>query len=399
MKRNLKCMVVLFSMAVLLLTGCTNCVGTENKETKEIALSVIVGNHANAMEIPLNSPTIRGYVYDSCYTYGNVSLVKLDGSPKVYYQADIPKPEVKGLTESKKSTIASGYTEQLVNKIRDAHPETAEVDVLKAIQQAAITLQGSSENADKVLVIMDSGLSTTGYVDFTKGLLEAEVDNIVEKLKIAEAIPDLKAVRVVWMFSGQTANPQQELSERQKKKLKEIWSSILVEGGATEVHFTSDIATEIADNSYPEVSTVNVESRSIEVETIETVVLDNTSVQFVGDKATFVNKDLAMTYIEKVAEELHSHPQNKVYVIGTTATGDREFCNQLSSDRAQVVADILVNELGISDTQLVPLGLGFSDPWHIADTDDSGKYIEELASQNRKVLIVDVNGLDAEKLR
>lgn len=50
------------------------------------------------------------------------------------------------------------------------------------------------------------------------------------------------------------------------------------------------------------------------------------------------------------------------------------------------------------ESQLIPLGMGYEDPWHIDDVDDSGNQIEKYACQNRKVLIVDVNGEDATKL-
>lgn len=405
MKKLLLSLLFVMVMSLGLLTGCSN---TDNSE---IALAVVVGKHGNSMEIPLNAPSIKEAIYNSCYTYGSVAFVSVDGNPKVYYQANIPEPEVGGLTENKKQSIANGYTEQLLREIQHAYPEVAEVDTLKAIQKAAFTLQGSSESADKVMVIMDSGLSTVGYLDFTKGLLEADVQSIVEALKEAEAIPNMQDVSVVWMFIGQTASPQQELSESQKKKLQEIWTAILLEGGAKEVTFASDIASELSEEVFPGVSLVDVEERSINVDTeeripveiiidepIETVVLDNTSVQFVGDKAVFVDKEVAMSHIKELAEQLLMHPDNKVYVIGTTASGNREFCNQLSIDRAQTVTDALI-AMGVPESQLIPIGLGFEDPWHIDDLDDSGRQIESQACQNRKVLIVDVNGNDAKKLQ
>lgn len=417
MKKRMLSIVLIMVMLISLLTGCgvteDSTIGkvlglsSDSSGNNELALSVVVGMHSNAMEIPINSVSIKDAVYNSCYTYGSISFISVDGNPKVFYQADIPEPEVGGLTESKKESIANGYTTQLLNEIKKATPMVSEVDTLKAIQQAAFTLQGAPESADKVMIVMDTGLSTIGYLDFTKGLLDADVDSIVEALKKADAIPSLEGISVVWMFNGQTASPQQELSERQKTKLKEIWREILLAGGASEVRFTTDIASDISVNQYPTVSLVDVEERSIEVNTeslepieivisepIETVVLDNTSVQFVGDKAVFVNEELAMEHLETLAEELLKQPNNKVYVIGTTASGGLEFCNQLSIDRAQTVVNALI-ALGVPSNQLIPMGLGFNDPWHVDDLDANGRQIESQACQNRKVLIVDVNGNDA----
>lgn len=401
MRKRILWIAVISSLMLGLLTGCGASVNVQNQENSETALVVVVGKHANSVEIPLNAPTLKEALYKTCYGYGSVSFVLLDGNPNVYFQADIPKPEVGGLTESKKKSIATSYTQQLLQAIQQANPKVAEVDTLKAIRKAAMTLQGSSDSAEKVMMIMDSGLSTLGYLDFTKGLLNADVEHIVEAIKEAEAIPDVEGVRVIWMFLGQTASPQQELSEKQKNKLQNIWKEILLAGGASEVHFASDIASEtVNENNFPHVSLVDVDSRNIDVmieEPMETIVLDNTSVQFVGDKAEFVDEALAMSHISKLAEQLLRHPNNKVYVIGTTASGRKDFCNQLSLDRATTVVQALIG-MGVPKSQLIPIGLGFEDPWHIPDLDENGKKIKDKAALNRKVLVVDVNGSDAKKL-
>lgn len=221
---------------------------------------------------------------------------------------------------------------------------------------------------------------------------------------------ELTDVNVVWMYLGQTAAPQQELSEVQKHKLEEIWRTILTEGGAKSIEFVNDIASDEPDNNLPSVSVVDVQNRSIDIETseepveiiieepIETIVLDNTSVRFIGDKAEFVDYEEASSVLAQYAQILLEHPNNKVYVIGTTATGSTDFCNELSVNRANAVCQVLIS-YGVPESQLIPLGMGFEDPWHIDDVDDNDKQIEEYACQNRKVLIVDVNGDDASKLK
>ena len=148
---------------------------------------------------------------------------------------------------------------------------------------------------------------------------------------------------------------------------------------------------------------VDVQNRSIEVEVsdaeppIKTIVLDNTSVRFIGNTAEFVDCEEASSVLERYAQVLLDHPNNKVYVIGTTATGSMDFCNELSVSRANTVCKALIS-YGVPESQLIPLGMGYEDPWHIDDVDDNGKRIEKYACQNRKVLIVDVNSDDAAKL-
>lgn len=409
MNRSRSYIGVLLVLVICLTMAClvTGCSDTGNDE---IALAVVGSPHSNEPSFPLNAASVNDKLYNCCYTYGSVSFITCDGNPKVVYQTDIPKPEKSGLSENKKKTIANNYTAQLIKELSSLRSDVSEVDTLKAITYASKTLSSSSTSADKVLVIMDSGLSTVGYLDFTKGLLEVDTDSIVEALKKAEAIPTLTDVNVVWMYLGQTAAPQQELSESQKHKLEEIWKAILTEGGAKSIELVNDIASDEPDNSLPSVSVVDVQNRSIDVETneiepveivieppIETIVLDNTSVRFIGDKAEFVDYEEASSVLEQYAKVLLNHPNNKVYVIGTTATGSTDFCNELSVNRANAVCQVLVS-YGVPESQLIPIGMGYQDPWHIDDVDDNGKQIEKYACQNRKVLIVDVNGDDATRL-
>ena len=64
--------------------------------------------------------------------------------------------------------------------------------------------------------------------------------------------------------------------------------------------------------------------------------------------------------------------------------------------RAETVLKILV-ELGVPESQLTAIGLGDDDPWHLDDFDVHGNYIESLASQNRKVLLLDAGSDEAKK--
>lgn len=407
-KRNVFISVILvMTLCISMVCLMTDCSDTGNEE---IALAVVGSPHSNEPSFPLDAASIKDKLYNCCYAYGSVSFITNDGNPKVVYQTDIPKPEKSGLSENKKKTIATNYTSQLLKELSKLNSDVSEVDTLKAITYASKTLSSSSPSADKVLVIMDNGLSTVGYLDFTKGLLYADSKTIVDALNKVEAIPDLTDVNVVWMYLGQTAAPQQELSEVQKHKLEEIWRTILTEGGAKSIEFVNDIASDEPDNNLPSVSVVDVQNRSIDIETseepveiiieepIETIVLDNTSVRFIGDKAEFVDYEEASSVLAQYAQILLEHPNNKVYVIGTTATGSTDFCNELSVNRANAVCQVLIS-YGVPESQLIPLGMGFEDPWHIDDVDDNDKQIEEYACQNRKVLIVDVNGDDASKLK
>ena len=102
-------------------------------------------------------------------------------------------------------------------------------------------------------------MQTTGYQNFTKGLLAASPEVIVDALNKMDALPDLSNVRIVWIC-GDTIAPQEELSERQKHNLKAIWENILYASGAEYVTFENGYSTNIAYEDVPNVSTVPVDN-------------------------------------------------------------------------------------------------------------------------------------------
>ena len=173
------------------------------------------------------------------------------------------------------------------------------------------------------------------------------------------------------------AEPQQALSEAQKDKLIEIWTAILEKAGAASIDFRPDSASSTPYTNLPDVSTVNADDRAIDVTPLTKMILDSESVSFVGDQAVFEDENQAKQAISSVAQTLLAHPDNKVYVVGCTASlpGKEAFCQSLSEDRAQAIVNEL-KEFGVSEEQMVAVGMGNQAPWHLEDLDADGKQIE-----------------------
>ena len=384
-------------MAAVILSGCGRSAGTS-----KVSLALIGGGHSNMPVFSADCKALYGSMYEAAYTHGDVTMLNCDGSPQVFFQATIPESDVKGLSENRKKRTAEEYVEQLQEAYGGAVPSAPEVNTLKAITMAARALTDSSGN--KSLVIIDSGLQTTGYINFTNGLLDAEPSAVIEALSGMQAIPDLTGVNVIWIGLGASIAPQEELSERQKANLKAIWEGVLYAAGAESVVFDGGYSTNTAYEGAPAVTTVPVETESVYVKTtkpakstpIETIVLDSTRLQFRGDLAVFVDEDQAERVLSDVAEELISHPNNHVYVIGTTAGsgGNTDYTMKLSQDRADVVVASLI-KMGVPADQMTAKGLGSTDPYHEWDLDSNGNMIEEIAKRNRKTIIMDVNSPEA----
>lgn len=388
---------VILSMFCLSLFNVSGCVMENNNE--KVSVSMILGVHSNTNILPLETEGVTSALFDSCYYNGDVNFVTCEGTPRVFYSTRIPKSKVKGLSENKKKMIAEDYVNQLKVILQDAVPITEEVDTLKSINQAVKCLQ--EKDGRKFLYILDSGIQTTGYLDLRKGYLNSNPDSIVEALKNENALPNLDGIDVIWYFLGQTAMPQESLSENQKVLLRKLWQAVLEAGGAHSVEFKDTPSTSTAYRDLPKVSTIQVEEENLDVveekNLIKKIVLGSRQLGFIGDKAEFVSRKIAENVLSDLADTMRRYQDNKILVIGTTAGGkNAEFLQKLSEDRANAVKDLLVS-MDVSDKRILTLGLATQDPWHLNDLDQNGHQIEDIAAQNRKVVILDINDPEAEQ--
>ena len=404
MKKNI-CRIVLSMIlvtAMMLLTACPSSKSSNHSDSdngkddaeKTLAVAVVMGWRTGNNKISINAETITDEIYESCYSNGYVFCARVDGDPEQYIKVNIPEPEVKGLSDAKLKAIANGYKDEIMAEFQNmGAAKYPEADTLEAIRMEASALRETSQDTDKHMVIVDSGLSTAGYLNFLEGdLFKADTKDIIAELNSKEAIPDLSDIRITWLYCGETAAPQHKLSEAQKNKLKEIYASIFEAGNAADYTFREDVPTSDPYTGLPEVSTISAEERKIDVPVMETIVLDSSKVSFVGDEATFIEPNEAKRAISAVADKLKDNLETKVYIVGSTAgmDGDSKWCKQLSEKRASAVANVL-KEFGIQEERLTVLGLGSNAPWHVPDVDSSGNWIEDNAQLNRCVYIVDEN--------
>ncbi|MBE6013748.1 MAG: hypothetical protein E7241_00065 [Lachnospiraceae bacterium] len=393
-----------------LLTGIFALTGCSSKDNpQKVSLVVIGGPRSNMNQFSTDIASVNELLYEASYSYGNVTFINCDGQPHVYASVDIPKPSVDGMDSAALKKRASDYTQQLKQLLSQGTAKYPESDLLSALQLASQAFASADKDSKCVLVILDSGLSTakldfrqmltTGSNGQPQYMLSANPNSIVEELKGASELPKLDSVQVYFSYCGVTAKPQEPLSEKQKEKLKNIWKTVLISSGASEVKFTNDFATEIPYSGLPEVSTVPVERMTInpDAEVIETVVLDEMSVRFIGDTAEYVDVSAAENTLKAMAEQLLSSPDRSVYLVGTTATGRPDFTKDLSERRAATVRRTL-NKFGVPEERMIAVGLGCSNYWHVKDTDGNGNLIEEYACKNRTVRIIDTQSSDAEKI-
>ena len=400
----MKKVIIMFLCVVFALTCFSGC-AFESGTDEEINLAVVVRNGSNFGDISLNGETLHDRVRDAADSYGSVSIIRCDGQPEVVASFQIEPPKISGLSKDRIDSEKEKAVQTILAAFSRTRAVTPEVDTLQAITLGATQLSG--REGECWLIVGDSGLSTINYLDYTQGLLNADPDEIVAALEAKHALPDLRGIHVVWLFLGQTASPQPELSSTQQYALRSIWEKVLHAAGAESVQFIDNERTIPADRSdAPYVSIVEADARTLklppvlisdeEVPVMSTVVLDESRVRFLGNQAVFAEPAEASAAIGAVGSALSQNPDIHVFVVGTTAgAGTSDFSLTLSQARAEAVRDELA-AFGIDPSRMTCLGLGADDPWHVDDTDPAtGAMIENLACQNRKVMIIDRNSTDA----
>lgn len=407
MKLMSKSTVIAMAIVIIaaLLTGCSASAEGDTEKHSE-ALSLIVGNHLCSRELNLNSPTILNAVSETIASYGFISVVSVDGSPSLLAadSYDIPE-QYKKASKEKLKADAENKARELMMQVSEVKADDREVDTLEAIRIAVRSFASVPETANKTLIIVDTGWSTTGLVNFENNILGADPQAIADMLAEKEAIPDLSNITIIWQQMGDVAEPQQELSPKQRITLENIWKAIIERGGGTFECSPEVPNNDVIGGSLPEVSAIKLpeeEPVKFDAETMtvsdtlfsEPVFFTEEQIQFKGDSDAYVDPGKAKNCIEPIAEYMNAKPDFTILLIGTTAGDtDSQYVRDLSYARANAVKNSLVG-MGVSETRIVVVGLGNCDPWHIYGVGTSG----ELAAQNRKVVMISTDDEMAGKI-
>ena len=395
---------LILSLLILTLSGCDS--PDSDKEQPSVAVAIVLGNHSSAFSLNMSSPDLISTV-SKATANGFVSVICADGKPHVASADIYVVPEQYRQADPKKlEADARQKATKILSSLVYVKAQNPELDTLTALSQAVRSLSSTPADSEKMIYVLDTGLSTTGVLDFRENLLDADPDAIADLLAERDALPDFSGITVKWQQLGDVSPPQQSLSHAQVKILGAIWTAIIEKGGGTmEISDIPPGQTVNDSTGFPKISVVNLppeksitfETSEIVVEEEKPIVFTEKQVRFIGDTAKYVDAKKTEEVLKPVAEYMIANPDFKGLLVGTTATGGKDSCLKLSEDRAKAVRDTLVS-MGVPDKRLITLGLGFDDPWHVPDTDSGGNLIEKLASQNRKVVLMAADSEAAKSL-
>ncbi|MCR5826274.1 MAG: OmpA family protein [Oscillospiraceae bacterium] len=398
MKQYLNKTLALALVLLFVLTGC----GPAETTTPPAAVAIVIANHSCGCAPNLANPVLFEKITEAVESEGFVSVINADGDPKIIAMLNFELDDrYRNADPMRLAQDAKNKVRSLLYELTQVRAESPELDTLQALSLAAQSLGNAPEGATKTILVLDSGLSTTGLLSFGNNLLFADPVVIADMLAEREAIPDMSGVDVLWGQLGAVAAPQADLTPRQRNRLEDIWRTLVERGGATFTPITA-VSNEDAAAELPAVSVLELpqdaplafEATEDALSFREPVFLRESQVQFIGDSAAYLDEAQAEAVLKPIAEHLLAHADIRLLLIGTTAGDDNnEHRLRLSESRAETVRNTLVR-MGVSAERLTTKGLGSGDPWHIYGVGTESA----LASQNRKVVLLDAASDAASRL-
>lgn len=415
--------IFLLCLAVLLLTGCFGEEEIEETKEKDMALAIIAGRHANAnmyTKEMLVEADVKKMIKDAIKLYqdedgkycakAQIYVIVSDGYPTeatIEFDQEI---DLSGYLECKNNTekgrklrvdqMVTGIIDFLTSE--DLMADDEEVDLLGAISEAQVVLE-NSEAKEKKILVLDTGISSGGYLDMSmidiqSGTPDEVIDNLPEG-----AIPDLRGTNVQFLNLGNVAKPQMDLRKDNtfKKQLIGIWTNIIKRSGGRldkSITFTKSKGEPMVyseDNKgYPYVKTI--EFKKAEAKVNEPVPLLTSALGFKANSSEFKDEAQAIKVITSRTTDLmnylNENPNEKIYVVGSIAKDSPDLnksTSPISAQRADKVAKVLINNCNLPANRIAIIDAGTTKfSWRNHEEYPNNKLNLTNQQNNRVVMII-----------
>jgi outer membrane protein OmpA-like peptidoglycan-associated protein len=336
----------------------------------------------NFLRTNMKVVTLNSILVDGLPTVERISMPDHNGVPwDEYFEKAI---------RNSKWDIVQGETEKYIQRLADTPTDDEEVDTFRALYEAGIYLD-NYKNFEKKILIFDSGLCTSGYLNFVEysnrkiimgtDIIDNEkVSTIVDKLTQEYEFPNLHGANILWYGLGQVGGDQQEVN---RNNLEAIWKAIL-EKSEAEVIFRplNNAGSNVSDEGLKNVSVV------LPIEG-EDVPLGEEELGFEPGLSTFL-KGTEQKRKEILNKFVQEGKTNGLLLVGTTSDGGASGDGlELSWQRAEAVKEELV-KLNVPARMIETLGLGTKHHRYDSSEFVNGVYKgnSEAAQKNRSVRIM-----------
>jgi flagellar motor protein MotB len=361
------------------LAGCAGAAAAPAAPVHSGQLAIVVGAHANAPTGPLTGK--GAWARDVAAAQGSdFQLVVGDGAP--YVAAD-EALTVDAADEAARQAQREANRETIDAAVEEATARTPESDLLAALTLAA--QHPVSAPGLRVVLVRDSGLSTTGVLDFRQpGLLDADPEEVADSLADVGQLPALSGVQVVFQGVGETLPSQPDLDPVRKVQLEAIWDAVLRRAGAVDVVFESPTDQRPPSGELPPVSPVELSAPLRCEDGVLTV--SGGGMAYRPATSELLDPQAAEDLLRPVAERITSEGLIAEVFGHYAAVGEENRRRELTEERAQAVANVLI-DLGVPVSQLRVQGFGSDFPGYVPDRDPAGRLVPATAALNRTVVL------------
>lgn len=349
----------------------------------KVPVALAIGARSNNPE-PKLSTGVTAVLNSAIDANQAISVVRLDGKPKVVFsQAFTPgaNTQITKLDKNKYVTNLNQILQGTPQSATDIRAQAPQADTLDSLAQAASTVPTGGD-----VIVMDSGLQTVEPLDFRTGLLGDSPSSIVDYLRHAGELPDLKGRRIYFTGLGWTAAPQPTLSISNRQKVVQIWEQIAQAAGASCVASDQTANTNSAVQGLPPVGIVTPPPPPPPPTPCSVINLgDANNVGFEFDSTTFRDPAGARATLQKLADVLNQPGESATLTGSTSSEGSDQYNLDLSLRRANAVKAVLV-QLGVPASRIQAFGDGSHLPGRLTDRGPNGRLLIGPAIQNRKVV-------------
>jgi OmpA-OmpF porin, OOP family len=342
------------------------------------ALTLVVGARAGSPKPDL-PPDVQQLVRGAAVSKQTVQVVRVDGKPSVALTA---KFQTDAKNDTKRDNDLTAFVSNTLQVIKGLKPKEAEADVVGALTEAArVTPEGGT------VVLLDSGLPTTGQLSFKDGnMFGADPGDAAAYLESQGLMPRLTGRSLLLVGVGNTAEPQPQLDENLRNRVVKLWQAVAAKAGvACAAELPVAVRRAPFETSIP-VSIVNLPPPPVFKACGATTLPDSESVGFTSNTANLRDPDAAKRTLRQLADQLASGTQ-RVNLVGNTASvGKADENRTFSRQRAEAVKAVLVS-LGIDGGRITTQGDGSTGKYHVNDRAPDGALIPPAAAQNRSVVV------------